>query len=151
QGPTRGSSPQFETTTPLRSPPGRGGLMHAVAIVILLLGGHVSDQSRNVGHFTGVQVSAGIQARIETGPDGPITVHAEDEVLPRVRTEIKGTTLFIGFEPNSHIHTQEAVKVSIRMPSANLLGVSGGAEIEGNVVAADALRLDASGGGHIRL
>jgi Putative auto-transporter adhesin, head GIN domain len=125
--------------------------MHAIALLSLLAGGHIAEQSRNVGTFTGVQVAAGIQARIEAGALGPITVRGPDDVLPHLRTEVKGSQLVIGFEPGSSGHSNAPVTVAIRMPRADQLGVSGGAEIEANVPAADGLELHASGGGHIRL
>ncbi len=115
-------------------------------------GGKVVDETRQVGEFTGVHVGSGIQARVETGARGPIALHGDEEVLKHVRTEIKGSILSITIDWDHHsFSTDTPTTVTVRLPRATSLGVSGGAQMDAAVAAADALDIQASGGGRLQL
>jgi hypothetical protein len=113
--------------------------------------GRLVEQTRNLGDFSSVHVAAGIEARIEAGARAPIVLRGEDNILPLVRTEVREKALFIGFEPHSWIHSTKPVTVSIRMPRVEALGASAGASLDASTPAGDELRLEASGGGHVRM
>jgi hypothetical protein len=112
--------------------------------------GRVVDQNRQVAEFSRVQVASGIQARIEPGPRS-LSLRGDDNLLALVRTEVKNGTLLIGFEPHSSVHMEKPVVASIRAPRLDGLGASGGSEIDSSVPTGDELRLEASGGSHIRV
>src|SRR5689334_1334578 len=131
-------------------------LMSVLGLIALVLldvtgSGNVAEQSRNVGDFSSVHVASGIQAKIEQGKTGTIVLRGDDNILPLVKTDVSGGTLTIGFERMTSINTRNPIMVTIRMPRADSLGVSGGSSIEASVPAGDSFKLAASGGGHIRL
>jgi hypothetical protein len=114
--------------------------------------GKVVDETRQVGDFTGVHVGSGIQAKVETGARGPIVLHGDEDVLKRVRTEIKDAVLTIVIDHSTHdTSTETPTTVTIRLPRASSLGVSGGAKMDAAVPAAENFEIDASGGGRLQL
>ncbi|HKA91144.1 MAG TPA: DUF2807 domain-containing protein [Haliangiales bacterium] len=115
-------------------------------------GGKVVDESRQVGDFTGVHVGSGIQARVETGARGPIALRGDEEVLKHVRTQVKGSVLTIDIDwDRRETSTDIPTTVTVRLPSATSLGVSGGAQMDASVPAAEELEIHASGGGRLKL
>src|ERR1051325_8799924 len=125
--------------------------LFALALLEVTGSGNVVDQSRSVGDFSSVPVASGIQAKIEQGRTGTISLRGDDNILPLVKTDVSGDTLEIGFERMTSIRTRNPSTVTIRMPRADGLGASGGSSIDASVPAGDSLKLEASGGGHIRL
>ena len=130
--------------------------MHLVVSVVLALlpqgSGKVVEQPRNVGDFTAVHVSAGIQARVSEGPRS-VTVRGDDNVVALVRTEVKGSRLEIGWQPHmGDINSKNPIEVIVRAPKIDELGASGGAGIDaGSLSSKDTFRIEASGGGHIKV
>jgi len=128
--------------------------MHGTVLWLALVqvqgSGKIVDQNRNVPEFTGIHVSAGIQAKISIGGRS-VTVRGDDNVVPLVRTEVHGGRLDIGWEPNTSHTTRSSLQVIISAPRVDDLEASGGAGIEGAVASGDSLRIDASGGSHIRV
>jgi len=121
-------------------------------VVALVLSGTAhADVTRKVPDFTGVQVAAGIHATVETGAFAPITLRGDDAVLKTISTEVKDGTLYIGWEPNTHLSREGKVTAIVRMPRATSLGVSGGAQMEASVPAGDTFAIAASGGGTLKL
>jgi hypothetical protein len=113
--------------------------------------GRVVDETRNVGDFTGISVSAGIQVKVDAGDRSALSLRGEDNVLPRVRTEIKGSILRIGFEPNTNISTHQPIVITLRAPRLDELSASGGSQLDASTPAGSTLRVSGSGGAHIHL
>ena len=57
--------------------------------------GPVKTETREVGTFTKVEVSAGIGIDIQIGSAGPLTISAEENILPLILTHLVGDTLLI--------------------------------------------------------
>jgi hypothetical protein len=124
--------------------------MHLL-VVLALLQSKIVEQPRNVSDFTAVHVSAGIQARVSEGPRS-VTVRGEDNVVALVRTEVKGSRLEIGWQPHMGDITTHNLEVIVRAPRIDELGASGGAGIDcGGLGNKDSLRIEASGGAHIKV
>ncbi len=113
--------------------------------------GNVVDETRNVADFNKIEVGAGIQVRVDAGPRSALGVRGEDNVLPHVRTEVRGSTLHIGFERDVSIRTHSPIQVVLSMPALDGLSASGGARLDASTPARDALAIDSSGGAHVHL
>ena len=68
-----------------------------------------------------------------------------------MRTEVKDSVLTITMDWNGTVTTSTPTMVTVRLPKATSLGVSGGAQMEAAVPAAESFRVDASGGGRLTL
>jgi hypothetical protein len=109
------------------------------------------EETRVVGDFTGISVAAGILVKVEAGDRSAIALRGEDNVLPHVRTEIKGSTLEIGFERNLRISTRQPVTIALRVPRLDELSTSGGSQLDASTPSGGSLRVSASGGSRIHL
>ena len=129
-----------------------GAVLQTRALADRLTGsGHVVDQTRTVGDFSKLEVGSGIRVKVEAGPRGPLLLRGEDNILPHVRTEIRGAALRIELEPNLSVNTREPVQVTLRAPSLDGLAASGGSQLDASTPSGDTLEVAASGGSHLHL
>jgi len=80
-------------------------ILFSVALVVLLLGacicpvtrgsGKITTQSRDVSGFDQVSLGGSGELTITQGDKDSLTIEAEDNVMRRIETEVKGDTLFI--------------------------------------------------------
>jgi len=113
--------------------------------------GNVVDETRTVADFNKIEVGSGIQVRVDAGPRSALGVRGEDNVLPHVRTEVRGSTLHIGFERDVSVRTHAPVQVALSMPALDGLAASGGSRLDASTPARDALAIESSGGAHVHL
>ncbi|MDU1905076.1 MAG: head GIN domain-containing protein [Dysgonomonas sp.] len=110
-----------------------------------------TSEQRNVGNFNGINVCCGIEVFLTEGKSSTIVVNANPDVLPKVKTEVNGNTLNIGFKNNiSNIKG----KVTIQVTAKDLiyLGVNSGSKIKGaSAINAKDIKLQANSGAGITL
>ena len=116
--------------------------------------GTSKTESRRVESFDAVAVHAGIHATITIG-DPFVEVKADDDILPKVRTEVKDGVLEIGFEREKGIFgnlwNDARVEVRVRTPKLAAVHASGGADAKVEASTGSKLTLGASGGGHVTI
>ncbi|HEY7090301.1 MAG TPA: head GIN domain-containing protein [Tepidisphaeraceae bacterium] len=94
------------------------------------------SETRNTGEFTSVQNDLSANLDITVGPATQVTVEADDNILPLIKTEVRGGTLVITSSSVS-IQTKSSLKVTITTPqltglvingsgNANIRGLAGG-------------------------
>jgi hypothetical protein len=146
-------------------------LAKLAAIALAVEGsGNVKEESRNVGDFSSVSVEQGVSATISVGSKRSVTVSADDNLVPLVRTEVKNGRLSIGLSQGP-ITSSRAIRVNVTTPELKAVAASGGSavtvegttgstfEAEGsggavltvNKAKADQIKVSASGGGRITL
>lgn len=143
-----------------------------VSITSLALGGlfgvggsgNVKEETRQVGAFTGLEVSGGIEIDLETGQQERVVVRADDNLVPLVVTEVKQGVLRIYTKENIAHSKELRVKVSARdirslranggcevkarlgrVPELSLVA-KGGVELDASGIDADRVKVDFSGG-----
>jgi hypothetical protein len=107
--------------------------------------GVTATEARPVPGFSAVSVSAPF--RLVLTPGAPsLEVTADDNVVPLVRAEVRGDTLFLGFTLNSVslVRTRE-ILVRATLPELREARGSGAAVLELSGVEADQLLVDLSG------
>lgn len=108
-------------------------------------------QVRQVGSFTGVSVSGGIDLYLSAGDEAVAVSSSKPELAERIKTEVKNGMLTIGFESKSGININwnenRKLKAYVSFKTLNSLSASGGSDvlIDG-VVNSSELRLHLSGG-----
>ena len=146
-------------------------LAKLVAIALAVEGsGNVKEESRNVGDFSSVSVGQGVSANISVGSKRSVTVSADDNIVPLVRTDVSNGRLSIGLS-EGHIRTSRPIRVNVTTPELNAVAASGGSAVtvEGttgstfeaagsggavltiNKAKADQINVSGSGGGRITL
>jgi hypothetical protein len=160
-----------------------------VALIILTLGlsacgfsfgrgvikgsGKIVSEDRQVSDFHAVEFSGSGNAVITQGDTEGITIEADDNILPHIRTEVVDGVLKVGFKPtdkNGYIPSKEIVytvhvikmkkistsgAVDVSMDGLTtgdmFLNLSGAGSINLDHLTADSVTTDASGAGDITL
>ena len=109
--------------------------------------GTPATDTRSVGAFDAVELAGSNNVVVHVGGDPKVVVHADDNLLDRVTTEVVAGALVV--DDTGSFATQSPMSVDVTVPSLQAITLSG----SGNVVAADvhAQRFDVtlSGSGNI--
>lgn len=92
-------------------------------------------ETRNIGTFTKISTQSGIDVYFTQGNFQRIEIEADDELIQKVRTEIKGETLTIGWNSNDRKKFFEwfnrkktTIKVYVTSPLLDEISASSGAD-----------------------
>ena len=109
--------------------------------------GDLVKQERSVKDFTGVSFSHAIHTEIRRGGAYSVVVEADDNVIDRVKTDVRGDLLKVTMDGNSFENV--TVNVTITMPSLQELRGSGAARGQISGFREDKMRIDFSGAAHL--
>lgn len=112
--------------------------------------GPVETESRSAANFSGVTSAVSGTVNIHIEPQFTVSVSAQRNILDVLRTRVVGDELRIYFEPGARVRTTEPITISIGMPTADLLGLSGSGDMHvSGAFESDNLELAISGSGSI--
>jgi hypothetical protein len=106
-------------------------------------------ETRAVGGFTEIEVGHAIELQVTIGPAADLVVTADDNLLPKLRTEVSGDRLSIYCDQN--YTSRLGVKVLATVPDLNAIVGSGAARIEAADIKSPKFLLDLSGASHCEL
>jgi Putative auto-transporter adhesin, head GIN domain len=129
----------------------------ALLTVVLLLAacsvtqgsGQLATESRQVSGFTEVELTGFGELTIEQTGTESLTISAEDNLLPRLTSEVSGDTLVLGEKPNTTIRTTKPITYSLTVKDLTGLAISGSGNISVPKLTATALSTKISGSGTI--
>jgi hypothetical protein len=129
----------------------------ALLTVVLLLAacsvtqgsGQLATESRQVSGFTEVELTGFGELTIEQTGTESLTISADDNLLPRLTSEVSGDTLVLGEEPNTTIRTTKPITYSLTVKDLTGLAISGSGKISVPKLMATALSTKISGSGTI--
>lgn len=127
-------------------------LLLAAAVLAVPSVALAARDSRTVPAFDALHASAGIHVTVTIGPQEPVQVEADADVLPHVQTVVEDGALQVRFESGSFFGerwSRGKVEVKVQTPALSALGASGGAQITAAALPGEKLRLQASGGARI--
>ena len=111
--------------------------------------GKLASESREVGSFTGVDVSGVFQVEITAQKEFGVEIEADDNLLPLIKTEVRGGVLRI--ETKQKISTSNPLRIRISAPNIDNIEASGASKVTLSNVKNDDLRVDTSGASKITL
>ena len=112
--------------------------------------GNVASEPRDVSGFDEVELrGVGNLSIRQTGTES-LSVEAEEDVLPKIRTEVVDGRLVIGPEPNTSIQTTEPIDYELTVDNLRALELSGSGEVEAEGIDTDELVVDVSGSGAMK-
>lgn len=117
--------------------------------------GASTTETRNVQQFTAITVEAPVKTVItvdELATTNTLSIEGYQNLLPLIRTEIKGNTLRVYTDEYVHFDTDKDVVVKISLPLLTDLAINGAGEatIAGNVKS-DKFNLDITGAGDVTI
>lgn len=111
--------------------------------------GQLATESRPVSGFTKVELSGTGELTIEQTGTESLSISAEDNLLPRLTSEVSGDTLTLGTEPNTSIVPTQPITYSLNVKDLTGLVVSGSGNIQVPNLTTTALSIKISGSGTI--
>ncbi len=111
----------------------------------------VTSESRDVSGFDEVELRGVGNLSIEQTGSESLAVEAEEDVLPKIRTEVVNNRLIIGPEPNTSIRTTQPINYTLTVKALNALKVSGSGTIQAEGISTDKLATTISGAGAAKI
>ena len=99
--------------------------------------------------FDSIDVSGSVDVNIVCQKQQAVTIAADSNIIPLVRTEVRDRTLYI--EPIGSYSTSNPIKITVAAPSIDQITSSGSSTIDAANIQNDALKIDTSGSGEIHL
>jgi hypothetical protein len=112
--------------------------------------GIVKTQDRTVSSFHAIKASGGIDIELSQGKEQKLQVEADENLLPKILTEVKDGVLNIYHEGN--IHNAKTMKIHLTFLQLDAIAASGGCDIESkHKLSFTTLKMDLSGGCDIKV
>jgi len=114
--------------------------------------GKIVTQNRDVSGFLAIDISYPAEVVINQGQTESVTIEADDNVLPQLRTRLDMGTLYIeNGEPawNARVNPSRPVKITINVKDLRSLDFSGAGTVRVNNLQTDDLKMNISGAGTI--
>lgn len=90
----------------------------------------IQTEERTAGNFTAISASRSIHVFLAQGETSAITVKADDNLLPYLKTEIKGDQLKIYISEDIEIKSYEKMEVYVTAPQIKEIRVTTSASLE---------------------
>jgi hypothetical protein len=114
--------------------------------------GHVVSETRSLSGFDQISVGGAFDLFVTIGDRWHVEVVADDNLMERIQTEVRGKTLRIGLPAPTSIRKYKELKVYVTMPAISELKTSGAATaVFTNEVRQPRLVLSSSGASDIRI
>ena len=126
-------------------------LLALAPLVAASLLGAARTEVREVPKFHAVRVAAGIRVALEVGPQKPLELSGDENILPLVVAEVLDGELRIHFARGERISTSRGVEVRVTAPRLDSVVAEGGSRVGGQVAKIESLSIDASGGATVEL
>jgi hypothetical protein len=112
--------------------------------------GKIATEERPVSGFNAVVLTGTGDLRIEVGTHESLKIEADDNVLPKIRSDIENGKLKIGLERGFSVHTRTPIRYWLTVKELKEVGLSGSGTVSTAALQADAMDVHLSGSGEIR-
>lgn len=129
---------------------GGAALLTTACSIDIDTGGDIAAESYDVGSFDEIEITAPFEADIEVGSDTEVTVELDEELLDRVRVEVEGNRLTVGFS-DGLVSASGPLELRISTPELTALVAQGAAEVKLEGLDAESFRLQIDGASDVTL
>jgi hypothetical protein len=106
--------------------------------------GNVIKQDRTIGAFKAIRVSGAFDILLTQGTAQALTIEADDNLMPIIRTEVKGDELII--ETTKPIQNPHSLKIYLTVVELKKIDISGAVDLKtSNKLIMEELSIDGSG------
>jgi hypothetical protein len=115
--------------------------------------GNVVTETRPVSGFDAIQVDYPARVLISQGTKETLSIQAEDNVLPGLKTEVKGNELRVYYKSpdGKHVNPTKIVVINITVKQLSSLNFSSAGESTVDGLKSDELRVSLDGAGNVKL
>ena len=114
--------------------------------------GHVKTEARNVSDFKAVSFSSFGEMTLQQGETESLTIEAEDNVLPEIRTEVRNGTLTIAYREENgwpRVRPTKPIRFTLTVKQLTDLDLSGAGSVVMKALKTDRLQIVLSGAGSL--
>jgi hypothetical protein len=111
--------------------------------------GVLATETRSVSGFDALDLVGSADITVSFGDSESLTIEAEDNILPLVRTRVRGNTLVIDFKPNTTVEVTKPIRITLTMKTLTEASIPGSGNITVNSLAGDKVKFDLPGSGNI--
>ncbi len=112
--------------------------------------GKMATEQRPVSGFNAVVLTGTGDLRIETGNPESLKIEADDNIIPKIRSDIEGGKLRIGFERGYSVRARVPIRYLLVVKDLKEVGLSGSGTVSTAALRADDMDVHLSGSGEIR-
>jgi len=112
---------------------------------------NVVEESRDVRGFDEVELRGAGNLSIEQTGSESLTVEAEEDVLPKLTTEVVNDRLIIGPKPGTTVCTTKPINYTLTVEALDALEVSGSGDVEAQGIKTDRLSVTIGGTGNVTI
>jgi hypothetical protein len=98
--------------------------------------GKAASETRPVSHFDRVSMGGTGELTITQGNEEALTVEADDNILPYIKTEVRGNELVLHIQEGVSINPRSTIRYDLKVKDLNRVAISGSGK-----VMADALKV----------
>lgn len=112
--------------------------------------GKVRTEARQVGHFTGIEVSVPGDVELRLGASEGVSIESDDNILPLIETRVDGRTLEIRTARrnlNLHPHT---LRITVNAKEIDHINLAGSGSISADALRARNFKASVAGSGSIK-
>jgi hypothetical protein len=113
--------------------------------------GTVSSEPREVSGFTAVALSGSGHLFIEQTGTEALTITAEDNILPYLTSEVRGTQLRLGPKSNTSLQPTQEIIYRLTVKSLAALEVTGSGRVEAKGINTERLQITLRGAGDLTM
>lgn len=123
-----------------------------VLAVTISISATAGRQDRSVKNFNKIEVSGAFNVILTQGTTEKLTIEADDDMMQKIITEVKGGTLIIRLQNNTSIHNKSDLIAELTFVNLDGIDVSGAVKLNGtNAMKFSKLEIEASGATEINL
>ena len=126
-------------------------LLFVSACAVVSGSGQVASQAPQVSGFTKIELSGPGELTIEQGGTESLTIEADDNVLPRLTSEVSDGTLKLDKKRGITLQPRTPIRYRVTLKDLTGLEISGSATVRGEGMRLQSLRLEISGSGVVNL
>ncbi len=129
-------------------------IISACVFTIVSGSGELTSETREVHDFERVELSGVGTLYLTQGAEENLRIEAEDNVLPKIETRVRGNTLEIGFgdrDWSNIIQPTKPIKYFLTVKNIDSVSISGAGKVVAESLETTELALNSSGAGDIEI
>ena len=111
--------------------------------------GIIKDEQRDISDFDAIDVGGFYDIEIRCGKEPSLTIIGDDNLIPLIKTEVRGNTLHIWNRKS--ISSRRKIKIEITTETLTSINSSGASRIFATNINTDDFKIDASGACNLRI
>jgi hypothetical protein len=123
------------------------------AMLAFTLAAQAADrrETRAVGEFTGIGLSAPVKIQVTQGDTASLALEGPDEALAQIETEVVDRSLQVRLKRGARLGWNHKVVVHVTSKRIDALAISGSGDIVAPAINAESLKISISGSGDVRV